>query len=225
MGSYKTQRQKLKGFCKAKSEPRKKSKLFSNQYNIHEDDICIGIIGRLTPIKNHDLFLEIISKVLKITSKSLKVFIIGDGELMDSLKIKTQLIENEIGKEVFIFTSWIKDIDIPLARLDVVALTSHNEGTPVSLIEAQAANVPVISTNVGGVKDILDENKTGFVIDGFCSEYFSEKMLELIENENKRFIMSQNGWSFVKDKFHYTTLCNNVDKLYKDLLLKYENEN
>jgi glycosyltransferase involved in cell wall biosynthesis len=195
-----------------------KRRLFSEEYNIQVDDICIGIIGRLTPIKNHGLFLDVMSKVLNSTNKKIKVFVIGDGELMDELQEKVNLIEESLGKKVFVFTSWIKDIDLPLSRLDIVALTSHNEGTPVSLIEAQASNVPVISTNVGGVKDILDENNTGFVRDDFSTDDFSEKMLELIENKNKRDLMSQNGWSFVKDKFHYTTLCNNIDKLYKELL-------
>ena len=78
---------------------------------------------------------------------------------------------------VITFTSWIKNIDVPLARLDIVCLTSFNEGTPVSLIEAQASNVVVLSTDVGGVKDIVKNGETAFVIDDFSIENYSEKLL------------------------------------------------
>ena len=63
------------------------------------------------------------------------------------------------------FTSWQKDIEIVNAGLDIVTLTSLNEGTPVSLIEAQAANKAIVSTNVGGIKDIIHEEETGLLVD------------------------------------------------------------
>ena len=79
-----------------------------------------------------------------------------------------------------------------------------------------------MSTNVGGVKDIVDENETAFIIEDFSAEKYTEKLLILVEDENKRKLMSQKGWDYVKDKFHYTRLCANVEKLYLDIL---ENEN
>lgn len=195
---------------------------FVNQYNIKEDEICIGIIGRLTEIKNHDMFFNVINEVIKETSKKVRVFVIGGGKLDESLRAQAKLIEDNCQKSIFTFTSWIKDVDIPLARLDVVCLTSHNEGTPVSLIEAQAANVVVMSTNVGGVKDIVDENETAFIIEDFSINTYVEKLLILVEDENKRKKMSQNGWNYVKNKFHYTRLCDNVENLYLEIL---KNEN
>jgi glycosyltransferase involved in cell wall biosynthesis len=102
--------------------------------------------------------------------------------------------------------------------MDIICLTSKNEGTPVSLIEAQASGIPIVSTNVGGIKDIVLEGKTGFLIEGDDRDKFTEKLTELIENKNKRQEMSQNGWSFVKDKFQYTKLISNMDEYYKSLL-------
>jgi glycosyltransferase involved in cell wall biosynthesis len=195
-----------------------KRKDFSAKWNIQEDEICIGIIGRLTHIKNHDLFFKVIDQTVSNTTKKIRVFVIGDGELNAELKEKSKAIEEKLNKKIFTFTSWIKNVDVALARLDIVCLTSFNEGTPVSLIEAQAANVVVLSTDVGGVKDIVKNGETGFVIDDFSVENFSKKLLDLIENEEKRKIMSQNGWGFVRNKFHYTTLCANMEKLYLDLL-------
>jgi len=191
---------------------------FVGEYAILEDEICIGIIGRLTDIKNHDMFFDVINRTVQTVNNKVRVFIIGGGELEKELKIKAKQIEQDNSQLTITFTSWIKDIDVPLARLDIVCLTSHNEGTPVSLIEAQASNVVVLSTNVGGVKDIVDEGKTGYIIDDFSVSDYVDKLTELINNKEKRTFMSQNGWNYVKDKFHYTRLCENVEKLYIQLL-------
>jgi len=207
---------------KFQTDQSQKRQNFVREYKIQDDEVCIGIIGRLTDIKNHDMFFNVIDELMKSSTKKIRVFVIGGGELDECLKQKAKEIEVVHQKSIFTFTSWIKDVDIPLARLDVVCLTSHNEGTPVSLIEAQAANIVVMSTNVGGVKDIVDENETGFIIENFSVNDYTEKLLLLVEDENKRKFMSQNGWNYVKDKFHYTRLCANVESLYLELL---QNEN
>jgi len=207
---------------KFQTDQSQKRENFVREYKIQDDEICIGIIGRLTDIKNHDMFFNVIDELMKLSTKKVRVFVIGGGELDEYLKQKAKEIEAVHQRSIFTFTSWIKDVDIPLARLDVVCLTSHNEGTPVSLIEAQAANIVVMSTNVGGVKDIVDENETAFIIEDFSVIDYTEKLLLLVEDENKRKFMSQNGWNYVKDKFHYTRLCANVESLYLELL---QNEN
>jgi len=208
------------GFDLTKFQTNQDKKRFNfvTEYNIQEDEICIGIIGRLTSIKNHEMFFNVINEVVKLTTKKIRVFIIGGGELDGELKKKAQEIEKINKQSIFTFTSWIKDIDIPLARLDIICLTSYNEGTPVCLIEAQAANIVVMSTNVGGVKDIVDENNTAFIIEDLSVKEYTEKLLILIEDEKKRNFMSQKGWNYVKDKFHYTRLCSNMEEFYLEKL-------
>jgi glycosyltransferase involved in cell wall biosynthesis len=85
--------------------------------------------------------------------------------------------------------------------MDIICLTSDNEGTPVSLIEAQASEVAVVTTNVGGVKDIMLDGETGFIIEKGDLKDYVEKLGYLIENDEIRRKMSQEGWKFVKDKF------------------------
>jgi len=97
-------------------------------------------------------------------------------------------------------------------------LTSKNEGTPVTLIEAQAAGKPVISTNVGGVVDVVKNLETGFIMEGFDPNELSKHMINLYLNEHLRTKMSQNARNFVKDQFSYRRLVNDMDKLYKSLL-------
>jgi len=108
--------------------------------------------------------------------------------------------------------------------MDVICLTSKNEGTPVSLIESQASGVPVVTTDVGGVRDVVIEDETGFVVEVNNPTKFTEKLLELIENEKKRVKMSQNGWKHVEEKFHYTTLVKNMANLYRELIEQKKNE-
>lgn len=193
---------------------------FRNKYALEDDEIAIGIIGRLTAIKNHELFLNAVDHVLTNSKIKIKAFVIGDGELMQDLVGQSKLITEKHGLEAFVFTSWIKQIDEALPGLDIVCLTSLNEGTPVSLIEAQASQTPVITTNVGGVRNVVDHEKTGFIVDSFDAEKFGNQLLELVESKEKRDFMSQNGWNHVKEKFHYLRLCKDVEQLYKELLKK-----
>lgn len=186
-------------------------------FGIHQDEIAVGIIGRLAPIKNHDLFLDVCIEVLEKTTKKVKVFIVGDGSERAHIEGRVQEINERFGDQLTM-TSWIKDIGAFNAGMDVICLTSNNEGTPVSMIEAQAGGIPVISTNVGGVCDVIQDGETGYIVPPNDLAAFAKKLLELIENENIRTKMSQNGWKFVEERFNYTTLVRNMEAYYKQLL-------
>lgn len=189
------------------------------QYQIDDDEIAIAIVGRLAPIKNHALFLSSVEKVLENTSKKIKVFIVGDGEERQIISDTVSNINSKFGNKI-IMTSWIKNIGEFNAGMDVICLTSNNEGTPVSLIEAQAGNLPVLTTDVGGVRDVVKDGETGYIVPKNNVTLFSEKLLFLIENDEERVRLSKNGWDFVREKFHYKTLVNNVNEYYKFLLEK-----
>ena len=159
------------------------------------------------------------------TTKKIRAFIVGDGESRQLIEAKA----NELNapyidgtksdeKKLLTFTSWIKEVDIVLAGSDIVALTSFNEGTPVSLIEAQAANKPIVTTNVGGIENIVIEDDTAFLCENNNVNEFANQLLRLIENDSIRQVMQTNGWIHVKEKFHYTRLLVDVDNLYKKLL-------
>jgi len=201
-----------------------KRRSFRRKYKIADDEIAIGIIGRLVPIKNHQLFIHAINEVKNRSSKKIRAFIIGDGEekneLIDLLKrINLDYVEWSSKQEsaTITLTSWIKDIDWANAGLDIIALTSLNEGTPVSLIEAQASNNPIVTTNVGGVENIVLKDETAFITESDNLEQFSTALMKLIENEELRKNMAIKGWGFVKKEFHYTRLANDVKKLYFSL--------
>lgn len=198
---------------------------FRAKYALDDDEIAIGIVGRLVPIKNHHLFIDAFADVLAKTDKKIRAFIIGDGESMSTLqqyateKGLSLALPNETGKKADLtFTSWVKNVDWAYAGTDIVALTSRNEGTPVSLIEAQAANKPIVSTNVGGVADVTMENKTSLLSASDDTKAFTQNLLKLVEDGDLRAEMSQLGWDFVRHRFHYERLVNDVGELYLKLL-------
>ncbi|MEQ8909216.1 MAG: glycosyltransferase [Vicingaceae bacterium] len=203
-----------------------KRKSFREKFNLKDDEIAIGIIGRLAPIKNHQLFLDSIANTIGRTKKKIRAFIVGDGSESEKLKAYTKSLglkytngkaPEEEGIAVH-FTSWIKEIDWVNAGLDIVALSSFNEGTPVSLIEAQASSKPILTTRVGGVIDIVKANQTALVVQNNNQAAFSKKLLKLVEDEELRVEMGGKGWAHVNEKFHYSRLVNDMKKLYHEVL-------
>lgn len=213
------------GFDLHKFEENKEEKRrqFRQQYNIADDEIAIGIVGRLVPIKNHNLFLEAIKIVHDKTSQKIRAFIIGDGESRVAIEQKAQELGLKVNSNTndngtVTFTSWIKEIDVSNAGLDIIALTSNNEGTPVSLIEAQASCKPIVSTNVGGIENIVLPGQTALLSAKGDSAGLAANLLTLVENKELREQMSVHGNLFVKDKFSYTRLCLDMENLYNRLL-------
>lgn len=188
-----------------------------NLFQIEEDEIAIGIIGRLAPIKNHLFLVEVMKEISKSTHKKVRLFIVGDGEEKENIQREIDNFHWPINIKIE-FTSWIKDIHIFNPGMDIICLCSLNEGTPVSLIEAQAANIPVITTDVGGVKDIILDKKTGIIVTSNDKIEYTEQLLLLIEDDNFRRKLSKEGWNHVKSKFHYTRLVEDMRQLYFKLL-------
>lgn len=205
---------------------------FRKKYFIADDEVAVGIIGRLVPIKNHELFLGAVAELYQQAGlEKVKFIIVGDGELKDVLHEKAKSMElNPVffpDKPVagrLIFTSWIKEVDVVMAGLDLVALTSFNEGTPVSLIEAQAAGRAVISTNVGGIENIVSQ-QTAVLVENNRQKEFTLALEHLLKNPQKLKEMGSYGWELVGKKFNYTRLVSDMDRLYEELLRIKKNPN
>ena len=204
----------LEKFHENRDEKRVKTR---QDFSIADDEVAVAIIGRLAPVKNHSMFLDVVEGVARRTKKKVRFFIVGDGTERGAIeeRIASMQLSETIRVEM---TSWIKDISAFNPGMDIICLTSLNEGTPVSLIEAQASGVAIVSTDVGGVRDILLEGETGFVTPLNAVDLFTDKLVELVEDEKKREKMSQNGWNFVEAKFSYKTLVANMENYYRELL-------
>lgn len=213
----------LKRFTENTDEKRKAFRL---TYKLEEDEIAIGIIGRLAPIKNHYLFIDAIAHVLKNSDRKVRAFIIGDGETKADLMayVESLNIPFSLGTEskaVVCFTSWIKDVDVALLGLDLVCLSSKNEGTPVSLIEAQAASKFIVSTNVGGIKDILHP-ECGLLSEKEDTEAYLSNLVYAVshfEELNKRAGLASLQ---ILKMFSYTRLCDDMASLYNELNVRLD---
>jgi glycosyltransferase involved in cell wall biosynthesis len=197
---------------------------FRKKYFIIEDEIAIGIIGRIVPVKNHSLFVAAIARLIPLTTKKLRFIIIGDGDMRK--QTEQELVAAGIDYCYFpeqprnamaICTSWQTEMDEVLAGLDIVALTSHNEGTPVSLIEAQASGKPVVSTNVGGVADVVLQHQTGIITPANDPLQFAEALLQLCEDDVKRQQFGNTGVHFVSSRYSYQRLVKDMSQYYEEL--------
>ena len=191
------------------------------------DKILVGMIGRLSAIKNHKLLFEAIKFLKDIDRiKEFQFIIIGDGELRETLIKNTADLGIE---EAVIFTGWQKEMPCYYSALDAVVLTSKNEGTPVTLIEAMAASKPIIATAVGGVPDLLGkvEKKNihdiqflekGILIPSGNSKALAYALLSLLENEEEMNKRSLRASQFVFEKHSIKKILDNMKLLYEELL-------
>lgn len=199
-------------------------KQFRNKYFIKDTDIAVGIVGRLVPVKNHFFFLEAFSGAKSKTTKNLKAIIIGDGELRQQIeekckKLRLSFSDTTAENVDVLFTSWIKNIETALPGLEIMALTSLNEGTPVSLIEAQASNLPIVSTKVGGIEDVVIENQSALLSSSDDVKAFTNNIIKLTEDQKLRKKMSHEGQELVFERFSYNRLVKDMRDLYNSLLL------
>lgn len=189
---------------------------FRKQFSIPPDKLIIGIVGRLTAIKNHDLFVDIANLLLQRVN-NLHFLIIGDGELRT--EIEQKLITLGIAENVH-FTGWVKEAAKMYADLDILLLTSKNEGTPVTVIEAMYYKIPVISSNVGGLSDLIEDGKTGFLVNSLVAEDYIPDILKLLGSKQERNNIGESGHTFVAGKFTLDRLIRDMDELYTKLLIK-----
>lgn len=209
------------------TDQENKRNKFRGEFGLDNDTIAIGIIGRLVPVKNHILFLKGIRKLLDTSHQKIKAFIIGDGESRINIEqaaaaagISFSTRADTSHPHSLIFTSWRTDIDTVCAGLDIIALTSLNEGTPVSLIEAQAAGKAVVSTRVGGIADVVLENKSALLSDVNDEAGFTSNLIRLVSDGELRNSFSKAGKAHVLSKYGYERLVGDMRKLYLELLEK-----
>ena len=191
---------------------------FRRKLGVSDDMLLVGIIGRLVPIKNHKVFLDAVRKI-KDTDSRMKVrfVIVGDGELRFELKAYTKKLNIE---EMVIFTGWVENLAEVYVDLDLVALTSLNEGTPVSLIEAMASSRAVIATDVGGIKDLITDNVNGILVRSADADDISSKLISLLKDEERRKRLGLNGRKMVMTKYTKERLVKNIGSLYDGLMVR-----
>jgi glycosyltransferase involved in cell wall biosynthesis len=193
------------------------------EFHIPPHALTVGIIGRLTPIKNHRFFF---TAARSFQRDDLRFVAVGDGELRGDLQ---QMVRGLGLEGRVVFTGWQKEPAKIYADLDVVCLTSLNEGTPVSLIEAMAAGRPFVATDVGGVRDLMVGCQTihpsGFLIfsNGILVSpddpvALSEAIAFLAASPGDRHAMGTIGQKWATERCSGERLLQEIEMLYVELL-------
>lgn len=172
----------------------------------------IGVLGRLAPIKDHGTLLRAIARLPDV-----HLAVLGDGELRRELERSAR--ELGIARRVH-FTGWRLDVAPAIADMDVVALTSLNEGTPVSLIEAHACARPVVATDVGGVRSVVENGVTGFLAQRGDADQVARLLQLLLDDVSRRAAMGEEGRRRVVKRYSKERLASDIRSLYGDLLTR-----
>ena len=175
------------------------------------DSLQCAFIGRVTQIKRPDRFLDVVNEIKK-RGIELDFFIAGDGELLEMCR---ERIKKE-GLPVTIL-GWQSDIERVLSAADIVVLTSDNEGTPLSLIQAGMAGLPVVTTNVGSVPEVVLDGSTG-IVTGLDVQEIANALEKLVNDKVLRANLGAAAQKFTMSNFGVECLVHDHEELYKKLL-------
>jgi glycosyltransferase involved in cell wall biosynthesis len=182
-----------------------------NALKLPANSLQCAFIGRVTQIKRPDRFLDVVSEIKK-RAVDLDFFIAGDGDL---LEICRQRIKDE--DLPITILGWQSDIERVLSSADIVVLTSDNEGTPLSLIQAGMAGLPVVTTNVGSVPEVVLDGETGIVTELDVQE-ISNALEKLVKDKVLRTKLGRVGQEFTLKNYGVKRLVHDHEELYKSLL-------
>ena len=201
---------------------------FRKAYGLEAQTVAIGIVGRLVPVKNHRLFIELVDYLLHASAIKIpmRFFIVGDGEertkleaLLQQKQIAFTRDDETINNEApVVFTSWRTDMDFVYAGLDLVVLTSLNEGTPVSVMEAMAAGKPVLSSKVGGIAELFGANENGCFFE--TKDEFFQQAEAFIQDPERRRTFGTRARSYAQQQLSLEQQSGGLKSIYHSFLAK-----
>ncbi len=174
----------------------------------------LGIVGRLVSVKDHPTLFRAL-RLLGEGNGSPHLVVVGDGEQREGL----EQLAHRLGLASRIhFFGWRNDLEAILGDLDVVICCSRNEGTPVALIEAMAAGVPVLSTDVGGVGDLVDHERTGWLVPPGDPAALAQGLWALLADSALRARLAASGRSVALARHDLKGLIHRIEALYSAVM-------
>lgn len=194
-------------------------KEFSDKYNLglKDDDIIVGIAARLYPVKGIDTLIDAAKTVLE-KNPSIKFIIGGDGE--DRKYLERKAASLGLSKNVF-FVGWLDDPYELMSIVDISVLTSISESFPYSILEGARFKKATVSSNVGGIPDLIENGKNGYLFKPGDSNKLAEHLLELAADSNKRRIMGEKIYEKACSQFSLEKMCQTQLNIYRDILQRY----
>jgi glycosyltransferase involved in cell wall biosynthesis len=180
-------------------------------YSLSTQTLQCAFIGRVTQIKRPDRFLDVVSEIKK-RGVALEFFMAGNGELLEACRKRIACEDLPVK-----ILGWQSDIEKVLTAADVVVLTSDNEGTPLSLIQAGMARLPVVTTRVGSVPEVVLDGVTG-IITSLDIQEIADALEKLVKSNELRVKMGVAGQRFALANFGVARLVKDHEELYKKLI-------
>ncbi|RKD25320.1 Glycosyltransferase involved in cell wall bisynthesis [Caminicella sporogenes DSM 14501] len=178
------------------------------------NEIWIGIMGRLDPVKGQNIFLEGASKAYK-KNKNLRFLLAGDGEERENLKKYAR--ELGIEKATY-FLGFINNPFDFFNAIDINTITSYSESFPYVILEGAKLKKPTISSDVGGIKDIIFHGKTGYLFKKGDSQELSNLMLKLASEKEDWSRLGNNLYEYVKNNFSTEIMAKRHIEIYKSII-------
>jgi glycosyltransferase involved in cell wall biosynthesis len=180
------------------------------------DEVIVGYVGRLVPIKDLDTLVRGVA-LARERLPQIRLVIAGDGDERRALEARV----TELGLEGRVdFLGWRSDLAALYQTMDVFVLTSINEGTPVSLIEAMAAGVPVVASSVGGVPDVVEDGVTGVLVPPRQPEAVAAAIVSAVTQPERAWVMAARARRSVRDRFDSARLVQETEAMYRQTLLE-----
>ncbi|MCM8810759.1 MAG: glycosyltransferase family 4 protein, partial [Candidatus Omnitrophica bacterium] len=201
-----------------KYETIKQNLILKDAFGIKNQKIILTG-GRLSFEKNLEKFLNV-AKIVKEKFKNVKFLIVGEGDQKVKLK---KLAKNLNIQDDVIFTGYRDDLPELIKISDIVVLISLWEGMPNLIIEGMLCKKPVICTKIGGGKEIIKDGENGFLIDPKNQKEIVEKILFLLNNEEKSKIFGQNGYNYAKKTFSLEKMIESYQNLFIEVLKEKKN--
>jgi len=177
-----------------------------------DDALLVGVVARINEQKGHTYFLQTAAKV-KTEVPTARFLIVGDGPL----KAQVEKQAKELGLREIIFTGYRSDIPEILFELDVVALSSLSEGLPVVILEAMAMSKVVAAFDVGGVKEVVEDEKTGIIVEVFDVDALATAVIKLLKDEQLRLKMGAAGKIKVDKQFSLNAMLGGYLEVYNNI--------
>ncbi|WP_424493679.1 glycosyltransferase family 4 protein [Salinimicrobium sp. GXAS 041] len=188
-----------------------------NELGLGSKDQIVMHIGNFSPEKNHKFLIEIFTSISK-NYPHIKLVCLGTGTLFK--EVKESIVKNKLTQNVYLL-GFREDTHELLAGSDFFVLSSKVEGVPGVILEAASQGKPAISTNVGGVSEVLINNKTGFIVDDFNKKEFEERIIQLAQNNKLRTKLGANAYKQVVNHFNPVKNAKTFEDLYFKLIKKY----
>jgi glycosyltransferase involved in cell wall biosynthesis len=177
----------------------------------------VGAAGRLSPEKGFDVLVEAARRVV-LEEPAAGFVVFGEGALRDEL---SRHVARCGLTESFVLSGFRKDLDALTPSLDVLAITSHSEGLPNVLLEAQAAAVPAVCTAVGGIPEVVSDGRNGYLIPDGDAAAAGEKILALLRSEERRKEMGRHGREVVSAHFSFEAQAKQYQELFQRLVTSH----